>query len=297
MTDARPYLNEDVLERHPCFSKTAHHKYGRIHLPVAPVCNIKCRYCTRLFDCVNESRPGVTSKLATPDEAVDKLERLVVREDFLSVVGIAGPGDPMANEATFETLKKVRAKFPDIMSCVSTNGLLLPERMDDLVDVGVKSLTVTINAVSPDVAQNIYSWIIWEGKRIEGKAAMDLLIANQWTGLKMAVDAGMSVKINTVLIPGINDGEMVKIASIGGSIGACLMNIIPLIPQSEFKDKQKPSREAIVTWQSICEPFIPQMTHCKQCRADAFGNLCEDKDMDLEVIYSILGQDYCDNVL
>ncbi|MGE5894530.1 MAG: nitrogenase cofactor biosynthesis protein NifB, partial [bacterium] len=51
----------DIAKTHPCFSKEAHFKFGRIHLPVAPACNIQCRYCIRKFDCANESRPGVTS--------------------------------------------------------------------------------------------------------------------------------------------------------------------------------------------------------------------------------------------
>jgi len=52
--------------RHPCFNADARAKTGRIHLPIAPSCNIQCNYCDRKFDCMNESRPGVTSKLLTP---------------------------------------------------------------------------------------------------------------------------------------------------------------------------------------------------------------------------------------
>ena len=51
---------------HPCFDKEARHKNARVHLPVAPKCNIQCNYCNRKFDCVNESRPGVTSSVLTP---------------------------------------------------------------------------------------------------------------------------------------------------------------------------------------------------------------------------------------
>ncbi|MDR2825722.1 MAG: radical SAM protein, partial [Deltaproteobacteria bacterium] len=96
-------------EKHPCFSCTAHHKYARLHLPIAPKCNIQCNYCNRKFDCVNESRPGVTSELLNPDEALEKF--LWVRQKIaeLSVVGIAGPGEALANwEATRESLEKIR---------------------------------------------------------------------------------------------------------------------------------------------------------------------------------------------
>ncbi len=62
---------------HPCFGGD-HNKAGRIHLPVAPGCNIKCGFCERKFDCANESRPGVTSKILTPTQAVERV-RLVKR--------------------------------------------------------------------------------------------------------------------------------------------------------------------------------------------------------------------------
>jgi nitrogen fixation protein NifB len=84
------------IKKHPCFNKEMHHKTGRIHLPVAPRCNIQCNYCSRNFDCVNESRPGVTSELLKPKEALVYLENMLEKIKNISVVGIAGPGDPFA---------------------------------------------------------------------------------------------------------------------------------------------------------------------------------------------------------
>ncbi|MFQ7453900.1 MAG: hypothetical protein ACLRNQ_23780 [Flavonifractor plautii] len=55
-----------IPAEHPCFSAQAHFRYGRIHLPVAPRCNIRCGYCDRRYDCANESRPGVTSEVISP---------------------------------------------------------------------------------------------------------------------------------------------------------------------------------------------------------------------------------------
>ena len=50
------------LDNHPCFNKKASTSYGRVHLPVAPHCNIQCNFCNRIYDCANENRPGVTAK-------------------------------------------------------------------------------------------------------------------------------------------------------------------------------------------------------------------------------------------
>ena len=287
---------KDIRSSHPCFSKEAHHKFARIHLPVAPACNIQCRYCVRKYDCANESRPGITSKVMSPSEALDRVRVLIERNDNISVIGIAGPGDPLANDSTFETLNMIHREFPEIILCISTNGLLLPDRLDDLIKAGVRSITITINAVMPEVAEKIYSWAYYKGKKYLGRDAAELIVKNQARGLRNVIDAGLIVKVNTVYIPGINDAEIPLIAWLAGSKGADLMNIMPLIPQAEFEHLQRPSMEMINSMREECIKYIPQMTHCRQCRADAFGILGEDKDMELEVLNAMIGEDYCDIV-
>ncbi|MDT3428316.1 MoaA/NifB/PqqE/SkfB family radical SAM enzyme, partial [Paenibacillus forsythiae] len=36
---------EDDISRHPCYSEEAHRFFARMHIPVAPACNIQCNYC------------------------------------------------------------------------------------------------------------------------------------------------------------------------------------------------------------------------------------------------------------
>ncbi len=85
------------FQSHPCFNADAKGKFGRVHLPVAPKCNIKCNFCDRKYDCVNESRPGVTSTVLSPEQAGVYMQRVLEKEPRISVAGIAGPGDPFAN--------------------------------------------------------------------------------------------------------------------------------------------------------------------------------------------------------
>jgi nitrogen fixation protein NifB len=288
---------KEIKKIHPCFSEEAHHRFGRAHLPVAPACNIQCRYCVRKFDCANESRPGITSRVLNPDEAIDRTRALIERSDRLSVVGIAGPGDPLVNAPTYVVLRHINWEYPDLTLCVSTNGLLLPDRLEQLIASGVRSLTVTINAVSPETAEKIYSWVIYKRRRYEGREAAELLLANQWRGLNNAIDAGLIIKVNTVFIPGVNDHEIPLIAERAGKLGADTMNILPLIPQAEFAHLVRPSHKDIAMIREKCRPFITQMTHCKQCRADACGILGEDKDMELEVLMTRIGEEYSDSVL
>ena len=287
---------KDILNTHPCLSAEAHGKYARIHLPVAPACNINCRYCERKYDCVSESRPGVTSRVLSPREAVERVIALSERNERLRVIGVAGPGDPLANEGTFEFFSAARRELPHLTFCASTNGLLLTDRINDLVECGVQSLTITINAVTPATAEAIYSWITIGGRRFQGFTAAERLIASQWAGAMLAVKAGLLVKINTIYIPGVNNHEIPVIAARAGNIGVEIMNVMPLIPQAGFSHLKRPSCRELDLMRAECGKHVKQMVHCTQCRADAFGLLGEDGDMDLELVNAGIGEDYCEMV-
>ena len=271
------------IQGHPCFGGN-HHKNGRMHLAVAPKCNIKCGYCSRKHDCANESRPGVTSRLLTPQEAIAKVREVMaspVVGPIIKVIGIAGPGDPLANEETFETFSLVKQEFPQLMLCMSTNGLLLPESIDRLHDLGLHSLTVTINAIDPEVGAQIYRHIIYHGQHYTGVEAARILIANQFEGVKRAAELGMTIKINSVLTPGINDAQIPLIAARVKQLGAFVMNIMPIIPQAELSDILPPTEEYLQSVRKANEGIIGQFAHCKQCRADAIGLI--GKDMNLTI--------------
>jgi nitrogen fixation protein NifB len=286
----------DIMKFHPCFSRAAHKKFGRIHLPVAPLCNIQCRYCIRKYDCANESRHGITSTVLSPANAVERVRCLIERNEGISVIGIAGPGDPLANEATFEVLCSLKKDFPEIILCLSTNGLLLADKLEDILEAGVRSITVTINAVLPKTAATIYSWISYRGKRYTGEHAAELLLSNQWRGLYKAKEAGLAVKVNSVFIPGVNDKDLPFIALQAGKKRADIMNIIPLIPQAELDYIARPSHEMLKAMRERCGKYLSQLTHCRQCRADAFGIPGEDRDMELEVFNARIGEEYCETV-
>jgi len=282
-----------VMANHPCFSESAHHVSGRIHLPVAPECNVQCGYCVRKYDCVNESRPGVSSVVLSADEALSRAVAVCERVGTIAAIGIAGPGDPLANEATFETLGLIRRYQPMAIGCVSTNGLALPDRVADLVAAGVRSLTVTINAVMPETAAEIYLWVTGPGgERLRGIEAGRFLLDRQWTGLRMAVDAGLVVKVNSVFIPAVNDFELPAIAQLAAEYGAHKHNILPLIPQNKFRDTVPPTPAELHAMRAECGSYLSQMSHCKQCRADACGLLGEDKDMETEALFARMGEEY-----
>lgn len=264
------------IQEHPCFSEKACHAFGRCHVPVAPACNIQCNYCIRDFDCVNESRPGVTTRVLHPQEAVEMLRKALEKFPYIKVVGIAGPGEPLANESTFETLRLLHEQFPNVIKCISTNGLLLPDKIDLLHKYDVGNVTVTLNAIDPQIGAKIYSWVTYKGKRYEGIEGATLLLEHQLKGIEMAVERKMFVKINTVYIPGINEDHIPAIARKVGEMGVYNFNVIPLIPQYKFADIAPPTPEMKRKMQDACAPFVRQMRHCSRCRSDAIGKLGQD---------------------
>ena len=209
--------------------------------------------------------PGLTSGVLTPQQAVEHVRRVRQGGTPIRIVGIAGPGEPLFNEATFETIAGVRAAFDDIHICLSTNGLLLPERLERILRLGVETLTVTVNCLTVDCARLIYEHV--EGRRDGG--AFRRLLANQLEGIRLAAAHGLCVKVNSVLVPGENDREIPLVARRVAELGAYIHNVLPLIPRPDARRREAPSRELIDSVRAQCGDCIEQFTRCRHCRADA----------------------------
>lgn len=282
-------LQENILKKinaHPCYSQNAHKHYARIHVAVAPACNIQCNYCNRKYDCSNESRPGVTSCKLTPQEAVKKALYVGGSIKQLSVVGIAGPGDALANpKQTFETFRLLERYAPDIKLCLSTNGLNIEKYIDEILRCNIEHITVTMNSVdeSGGIGAKIYPWVYYEGKRYYGEEAARVLLRQQLRGIELLVKNDILVKVNSVLIPNVNEEELPKVAKKVKEMGVFIFNIMPLISKPEHGTKfalegvKSADHRLLMKVQEACETDVKLMRHCRQCRADAVGLLGEDR--------------------
>ncbi|MDR2772717.1 MAG: radical SAM protein [Elusimicrobiota bacterium] len=263
-------MGENDLLRHPCFNSQSSHNVGRIHLPVSPTCNISCRFCRREFDKV-QNRPGVSFGILKKENVADTLQKAIALCPQINVIGIAGPGESLDGNNALDALEIAHRKYPFLIKCLSTNGLLLPSKVDDLVSRGVLTLTVTVNAVSPEILADIVAQISYEGKIIKGIEAAEILISNQLEGIRKAASAGLKVKVNTVLIPQINFSHIADIAQAVQKAGASIYNIIPLIPQGDFFNYAPPDCSMISVARQKAQKYIEIFYHCRHCRADACG--------------------------
>ena len=154
---------------------------------------------------------------------------------------------------------------------MSTNGLLLAEKAQEILDVGIDSLTVTVNAVDPEIEAKLNDGIIWHGKHYTGVEAAKILIEQQLKGIKILSDAGMTLKVNTVFVPEINGDHIEEVARTVAEAGATIYNIIPLIPNHKLKDCREPDCVELERVILKASKYIDVFRHCQRCRADAVG--------------------------
>lgn len=268
------------FRKHPCFNSDAKGKYGRVHLPVAPKCNIKCNFCDRKYDCVNESRPGVTSTILSPQQAGVYMDKVLEKEPRITVAGIAGPGDPFANgPETIATMRNIRKKHPATLLCVSSNGMDIGPYIEDLAAIEVSHVTITVCAVDPEIGKNIYSWVKDGNVIYKGLQAAELLLSRQLAAIKKLKDHGITVKVNCIVIPGINDHHIEDVAKKMKDLGVDLLNAMAMFPNvnTPFAEIAQPDKEMMERLRAAAERYLPQMRHCTRCRADAVGLLDDDK--------------------
>ena len=271
-----------ILPFHPCMNHDAHYQIPRLHLPVAPKCNLSCRFCKRDIDPKNSliSAPGVATEIMTPEQSIEKTGRFLNRWGMSAIVGIAGPGDPLANPETLETFRLIRKRYQNVNLCICTNGLNLPEAVPELKRLNVKYLTVTVNGLDPAIVAKIQPWINKNGTFFKGHEGARILIQNQLEGIQAAVKTGLIVKVNSVVVPGINEIHIAAIAQKARNLGATVINPMPLIPRGGLKKLKAPSSAQMRFIYKVCETQLPVFKLCRQCRADAEGipgkeqNLC-----------------------
>jgi nitrogen fixation protein NifB len=224
--------------------------------------------------------------LLTPEQALIKFLWVKQKIDNLSVVGIAGPGDALANwPAVRSSIEQIRAAQPDVIFCLSTNGLMLPEYFREIVDLGIRHVTVTCNAVDPNIGAKMYQYAIVKGQRLVGVDAAQVLLENQMQGIRFLVEHGVMVKVNIVMVKGVNDMHIPAVVKAVKALGVFMTNIMPLIPApgSAFEHMPQTSMKEINDMRKLCELDLKQMRHCKQCRADAIGLLHEDRSREFRL--------------
>jgi nitrogen fixation protein NifB len=217
------------------------------------------------------SIPGNASRVLSPEEALDLLERALILCPELKVAGVAGPGEPLAGPEALDTLIKVKRAYPELITCLSTNGLALADSLTRILEAGIETLTVTVNAVKAEILAQINAVTIIDGQALKGLQGAKALLEAQERGLRLAKEKKITIKVNMVLIPGINQNHVDEVAQKVKAWGASLINIIAMIPGGAFKNITTLSDEELNEARAIAGKSLRPILHCARCRADACG--------------------------
>ena len=180
-----------------------HDRLGRplanLRLSVTDRCNLRCQYCMPERDYVWLPRADILT--------FEEIETLV--DVFTSLgttkVRLTG-GEPLLRKDLPDLLTLLARKPALTDLALTTNGILLADQVAALRAAGLPRITVSLDTLDPD--------------RFKALTRFDSLDA-VLTGLDQAANAGFdSVKIDTVVIRGVNDDELVPMLEHGRRVGA-----------------------------------------------------------------------------
>jgi len=188
-----------------------HDKFGReitdVRISVTDRCNFRCVYC-RSADPENY-RPE--NELLTWPELV-RVAR-VLRSLGLQKVRVTG-GEPMIRPGVIEFISSMRdLGFPDVS--MTTNGQLLVEKCGDLIRAGLNRINISLDSLDPAKFERVT-------RTRKFQAVMD--------GIRAAQSSPLApVKVNAVLVRGLNDDEVEAFAELARSTGV-IMRFIEFMP-------------------------------------------------------------------
>jgi nitrogen fixation protein NifB len=163
---------------------------------------------------------------------------------------------------------------------------MLTEYIDRIKQLNIDHVTITLNTIDPEIGAQIYSWVHYKRKRYRGVEGAKILLEKQLEGLQALKEADILCKVNSVMIPGINDQHLVEVNQAIRERGAFLHNIMPLISAPEhgthfgLTGQRGPTGKELKEVQDNCSGNMKMMRHCRQCRADAVGLLGEDRSQE-----------------
>jgi cyclic pyranopterin phosphate synthase len=162
-----------------------------LRISVTDRCNLRCAYCLPCED---------VPRLAHADilryEEILRIVRVGVRLG-ISKVRVTG-GEPLVRKGICEFLAELAA-LPGVRDLsLTTNGVLLTDRLEALWAAGVSRINVSLDTLSPA-----------RYRQITGMDAFHRV----WEGIRAAQGRGFDpIKLNVVALRGVNDDELVDLA-------------------------------------------------------------------------------------
>ncbi|MTI68034.1 MAG: GTP 3',8-cyclase MoaA [Firmicutes bacterium] len=206
-------------------------KFGRkinyLRISVTDLCNLRCRYCM--------PKEGVCKKKHKEILSFEDIEKIA--ETFVSLgidkIRLTG-GEPLVRKGILNLVKNI-GKLDGLKDfAMTTNGILLEKYARDLKKAGLKRINISLDSLDDEK----YSYITRGGK-----------LEKVFRGIKKAKSVGlMPIKINTVLIGGYNDEEILDFINItkDENIDVRFIELMPIGQASKWNEERFISNEIVV---------------------------------------------------
>ena len=215
--------------------------FGRVHrdlrISVTDRCNFRCRYCMPADGLEWLPREELLSF-----EEIERVARLMVERYGISSIRLTG-GEPTVR-ARLTTLVRMLAVLPVDLS-MTTNGATLKMVADDLAAAGLRRINVSLDSLRRDRFLELTL-------RDELTAVLD--------GIDAAIGAGFDpVKVNVVVMRGVNDDELVEFAEFGRERGVIVrfIEFMPLDADEAWSNNAVVTQSEIVSTIGEVFPLVP----------------------------------------
>lgn len=194
------------------------------YLPVAPQMVARTRF---------SPPPPPRSHVLMLPEAMELLAgTMKERRAGITMVGITGPGDPLATpDITLHAIKQVRERYPAVKIGLKTLGIGSATLAGELARAGLDYVEMQVDGITPAILEKIYAWIRPGLKTLKIAEAVGLLIKEQRNGVPALKFHNIKVAILTTLYPGLNIDHVVKISADMMELGADGIGLIPYDPE------------------------------------------------------------------
>ncbi|MFP4512538.1 MAG: GTP 3',8-cyclase MoaA [Acidimicrobiales bacterium] len=204
--------------------------YGRVHrdlrISVTDRCNFRCTYCMPA-----EGMDWLPREDVLSFEEIERIARLLVERYGFDSIRLTG-GEPLVRAHLPVLVAKLAALGVDLS--LTTNGSTLAHSAEELVRAGLGRINVSLDTLRPD-----------RFVEITRRDELETVLA----GIDAALAAGLSpVKINAVMMRGVNDDELVDFARFGRERGVTVrfIEFMPLDATGEWTDDQVVTHAEIV---------------------------------------------------
>lgn len=161
-------------------------------------CNFRCQYCMP---------EGSDIDYVLQQDLLTQAELLTLLQEVLIPVGFTRfrltGGEPLIRPGVVEIVRSI-ANFPETQDlAMTTNAFLLADLAQDLYDAGLRRINISLDSLNPEVFDQII------GQR--GRSRWQQV----WDGIQAAYRVGFNpLKLNVVVIPGVNDQEVLDLAAL-----------------------------------------------------------------------------------